>query len=315
MIYALYIVLFAVCIIIAALAVNEIFVSRRLQNSIITYTTDSSKKRRIREERLRQLEGEQSDTNFMYSVDILLEQSGIKKYIPFLNSELYIISALICSLAAFSVGCMFSGWLAGIVCLLAVALVFYIIPVIMANNNYKNTEKDILQFVNLVGSYSATSNNIITIFGSIYLFLNEPLKHNVKMCYDEAQMTGDVSAALMHLETRINHPMFRMIIRNIEIASRHEANYSEVTAAIREIVREYIRNQEEVKSMISSARSQLLILVVAGAVIIYMVNGLLEGTDLFMVLTTTLAGQIILGALAVIAFVCIYVFIRFGARE
>lgn len=315
MMYVLYILLFAACCIAAWQVLNELFVTHALQKRIIATTSDSSKARRVKEERLRQLEGEQDKTNILYAIDLILEQSGMKKYMPFINAELYILSAGVISMIVFAAACAAGGWLIGLIGMLAVIMTAYVVPVLMSESNYKNTEKDILQFVNLVGSYSATSNNIITIFGSMYLYLNEPLKSSVKMCYDEAQMTGDISSALLHLESRINHPLFRMTIRNIEISSRHEANYSQVIAAIREIVREYIRNQEEIKAMISSARSQMLILIVAGAVIMYMVNGMLEGVSLFTTLTTTLPGQIILGVLAVVIAISIYIFMSFGAKK
>ena len=311
----LYLMLFASCCVVGYEIVKELIVDKILQKSIVTYADNSSKLRRKREEQLRIEEGEQDKTSLMYSIDLLIEQSGLKKYLPFINTELYILIAGTASVLGFTAGCMICGFFAGFLCILSVMFLSYALPVILAGRNFKNTEKDILQFVNLVGSYSATSNNIITIFGNMYLFLNEPLKSSVKMCYDEAQMTGDISSALIHLERRINHPMFRMTIRNIEIASRHEANYSQVIGAIREIIREYIRNQEEVKAMIASARAQLLLLAAAGAVIIYMVNGLLDGVNLFALLTTTLLGQIILGGLIAVVFICIYVFMSFGKQR
>lgn len=311
----LYILLFISCCAAGYYVVKELLVDRILQKSIVSYADSSSKQRRKREEQLRIEQGEQDKTSLMYSIDLLIEQSGLKKYLTFINTELYIFLAGIISVCAFSAGCMLGGFLAGLVCIMSVIFFSYALPAVLAGYNFKNTEKDILQFVNLVGSYSATSNNIITIFGNMYLFLNEPLKSSVKMCYDEAQMTGDISAALIHLERRINHPMFKLTIRNIEIASRHEANYSQVIAAIREIIREYIRNQEEIKAMISSARAQLLLLAAAGAVIIYMVNGLLEGVNLFTLLATTLPGQIILCSLIFVVFICIYVFMSFGKQR
>lgn len=314
MIHVLNILLFTACCIVSGLIIKALFITHTLQNRIVTVTSDSSKSRRIREEQLRQLEGEQEKTNVLYAIDLILEQSGIKKYIPSVNAELYILSVGVTAVIVFAVCCAAGGWLIGLAGMLAAITVAYVVPQILAENNYKNTEKDILQFVNLVGSYSATSNNIITIFGNMYLYLNDPLKSAVKMCYDEAQMTGDISSALLHLEARINHPLFKMTIRNIEISSRHEANYSEIIAAIREIIREYIRNQEEVKAMISSARGQLIILLGAGAVIMYMVNGLLDGVDLFNTLTTTLPGQLILGALAVVIAICVYIFMSFGNK-
>ena len=61
-------------------------------------------------------------------------------------------------------------------------------------------------------------------------YLDVPMRPALQECVSKARNTGNVEEALRNLELQIEHPQFRNLIRNLEICSRHEANYAETVS-------------------------------------------------------------------------------------
>lgn len=312
----LMVVLFIIMVTMIRAFLLEVYQYKIFGRYIVGKTSQSSSTRISKEEALRELYGAQEKTSFLYKIDLLLEQSGLKRYIPILNTELYLGLAVVLSVILFLFGTAAAAgnWIIGFGMALMGVVLLYGILEFLAGINFRHTEKSITQFANLIQSYSITSNDIIAIFGNIYIYLGEPLKSAVKSCFDEAHVTGDISTALVHLEKKINHPLFGMIIHNIEICSRHEANYSEIIVNIKKSLQDYMRNKEELKAMFDNGRAQIIMLIGLGVLILYILNGMVE-ENIYMLLTTTVIGQIILFVSFVVLFFCMLVFINFGAKK
>lgn len=270
--------------------------------------------RRQQEVFIRQQEGAQEDS-FLHKLDKLIINSNIRKFFPFINTEIYIlITTVTAGLGFFLMNFVSGNWILGLVTMLASFLIFYFVVYIMAGVNYKKTEDNIVTFTNLLENYSKTNDDLIAIFGKIFPYLDEPLKTAVEDCYYEAVQSGNRILALNNLTEKIEHEKFKEIIRNLEVCSRHEANYAEIITDSRHMLREYIANKEERKSAIQTGRIEVAVILISCLVIINLLNSFLQGSILAM-LTSDLIGKAILVYCIVIIFISIYKLLSFDKGE
>lgn len=241
------------------------------------------------------MEGENDNQNIFYKLDVLIIQSGLKKKLPFLNSETFLIFTIIIGLAT----SIFLQHIIGIYIISIISFLFvcafgYMIIYIIAGRKFIQTEQCIMQFVNLLDNYSKTSDDIIDIFGKISYYLDEPLRTAIIECHTEATNTGDISTSFRNLSTKIEHPKFKEIIRNLEICRKHEANYSTIIKDIRYNLKEYLKSKEERKAEEQTARISMAIMVVFGVIILTIINGFVTEGTVITVLMSSIIGQCII---------------------
>lgn len=226
---------------------------------------------RLNEEKRRQiLEGASNQESFLYKIDRKIMQSGLKELSTNITTELFLTMYSILALALALLGGLFFGGWGALIGFLLGGIIPWLVLSLFAKKRYKQIEKQILTFMNLVDSYSKTSDDIIDILGKIHFYLEEPLSSALEDCYNEAHMSGDSELALRNLTERIGHEKMEEIITNIEIASRHEADYSVVINDERELVSNYLFDKKEKESLLRSSRIELLILVGIGYLVVAM---------------------------------------------
>lgn len=167
-------------------------VNERLKKNI-KKTGKAADKRKQQEETLRIEDGSQEKSSLFYRIDVSLAQSGLTKKFPFLNTELFLGIVIVSIAAAFTAGTRYSLF-AGLTAAFLTGFLYYAIVYLLMAENYKKTEKQIVNFVDMLKNYSRTSDDILTIFKNVSLYLEEPLKSAVNKCCAEAAATGDLSA-------------------------------------------------------------------------------------------------------------------------
>ena len=119
---------------------------------------------------------------------------------------------------------------------------------------------------------------------------------------------GKIKLAFQNLADKIENVKFQQLIKNLEIASRHEANYKEVVSESRIILKGYFKNKEKRKELIRNGRIELVMMLLISTLVLKMVTDITPNlaNDIF---TTTegaifvLIGIILIGA-------CIWLFLR-----
>ncbi len=278
-------------------------------------TKEGEKLRSARERRKRFVEGNQEKINFLYRLDLLLLQSNCKRIFPFVNSEIFLIIMLSLSALGFVIADILSqSYILGIICSLFIILLFYLVLYIISGIHYKRTENEILTFINLLENYSKTSDDLISIFGRLFYYLEEPLKSAVEDCYIEGRSTGDLSFALSNLSNRIEHQKFKEVIRNLEICARHEANYGEIVNDSRGLLRDFIASQKERKAIIQNGRIEILIIMACSIIMVGMLNGFME-RGLWQVLLQTLLGNFIILYCVAVLCACVITMVKFDKNR
>lgn len=277
--------------------------------------TEADVEERLRLEEIRKAEsGNTDDENLLLKLDRTINYSNIKKYIPFLNSTIFIFTMIVFATLALIIGIRISGVAIGIFSGGAVIVMYIVTLLLLADMNYKRVEKNVMTFINLVENYSKTNNDLISIMGKVYYYLDEPLRTQVEECYYLGQRTGDVDLALDTLQRNVQHSKFKEIIRNLIICSHYEANYEDVVEDSRDMLLAYLSGKREMAEMARNARIELSLLLGACFVVFYMIQSFV-GENIIKLLQSKFIGTCILAYCALVILVVIMNIIFIGREN
>lgn len=277
---------------------------------IFNISEESYTKRKNKREQLQLEEGNTKDNSIIHSIDLLIERSHIKEKIPIINTELYIATNIILSVSAFIIGDMIFkniilALISGMITLLTIYSIFYI----MSGINYNKIDSDVLTFINIMENYSGSNDDIETIIEKTYPYLNYPLKQYLEEFCNEVKRTGDLTVSFRNLEYKIENKKVRDIISNIEICSRHEANYQEIIRDSRENIVDYLKSKQQRKALINNGRMEILISLGMCIVMVVSFNSIVP--HLLQTLQTSFIGNLILIYSVIIIGICLWQMISF----
>ncbi len=282
-------------LVVSAFILVRLLIKNNIVNVISGKLKKSEEVRIMQEEALRVAEGNQDKTNFFYKMDLMINQSGLRKHYKGISTEIICMLSMLMSMTGLVSTLLItqSGFLSIIV---FITLLFfpYITLAIIADFNRKKVEAQIIHFLNMVENYTRTYDNIITIFGKIYPFLQEPMCSAVKECYVEATNTGNVSAAFRKLETKVVHDKFSEILRNLELCGKYEANYQLVVSQARDIMINYIKSKKKIKNIVNDAKLDFIILLISGVFLVGIIDSFIDNGSLLSILTNGPVGFIII---------------------
>lgn len=281
----------------------------------LKYANEATDKRIKEEERLQREQGNREKKNFFYRMDEILINTGLKAKMPFLTVELVLLLAAIGFLGLLILTTeLFHSLLIAVVLCVTTAIGIKLVAELYLRHRQQKIENSILSFANLLENYSRTSDDIVSIFHKISVYLEEPLKSAVEKCYMEAYTTGDFSTACNHLDVSVGNRYFSDMLANIEICSRHRANYEEVIHGNKEIIRRYLAERDVQKEIIRQARLELgLMLLISGWTISILLEMLSEKTIQF--LSGSMTGTIGTAIIAFVALHAVYTMISIGRER
>lgn len=268
-------------------------VFNRISNGILNKAEFEYEKRKSEKEELRILEGNFKETRFLNKLDSLLEQSGIKKKFKFINAEIYIVLNIFMCLIGFLIGIfILNYWLWGLIIDIVAVIVFYGALKFLQGINYTKIDREMLTFLNLLENFSATEDDIVQIINQTYRYLQNPLKEYLMDFSIEVQSTGNMAIAFRKLEAKIENEKLSSFIRNIEICSRHEANYREIIEDERSSMQGYLRAKQKRKAINQNGRIEIFVCIAMSILIICIFTSLTP--NLFNILKNSFTGNLIL---------------------
>ena len=131
--------------------------NRAIEKSVYRiYSTADERyeKRKEQKEKIYFEEGNVENTSFFYRLDLLIERSEIRKKIPFLSTEIYLLFLGIISVIAFVIGNLIFGLIGAVLGITLSILIIHSSLYILARLNYERVDKSI-QAVLLAGDYDS----------------------------------------------------------------------------------------------------------------------------------------------------------------
>jgi Flp pilus assembly protein TadB len=215
--------------------------------------------------------------------------SGLGRMFPFLTPELWLAIRLVAAAGIYAVAILLGGhWIMGAAALGLLFLVFFIIESLLCRKNYQDTEKNLLEFLNILGSYSITAGEVTEVCNQVSKYMDDPLKSVLEECYYEAQTSGNASLALLSMADKVEHPKFKEIIKNIEICSRYSADFATVVSASRKSIQDYLKARQEQKSLAQESVINMLILLLMLFVMLFMTDQMITASIWDILLYTTI---------------------------
>ena len=308
------------CLVMAgtALAVNSAF--RYVVNGKIVKTSlimvyekinMSGENRKKSEQMMRQMYGSYGRRGVLNHIEDNLRYRGIQTKYQLITTELYLAGMIMVSAVIFLLSSILSGnMLYGAAAVAVLNLITELYFNSRRRLRYIRIEDELLPLINSIDAYSSVSDDIINIFEKSIPVLTGPLKDVIYSAVSAAKSTGNSSEALRQLEDSIEHPFFKKLIRNLEISSRHSANYHDIITECRYQLDEATGNEKKLEKIYKDGKFEIIVIIMCGIVCVLLaIVGVLNYdiksffTDMWM----TLPGRCILVMCAVVLVVSFYI--------
>lgn len=215
--------------------------------------------------------------SFWITIEKELVYSGIKKSFHNISGAAFLVANAIVIMCCFLFCCGIGRPMIGILADTGWCFVVFMIIQIGKAANMRRVSEDLPKFLDFLGSYSITSGEIIGILSQISIYLNSPLKDVIEDCVAESRVSGNTGAALLAMADKIEHPQFKLLIRNIEMTARYSADFSTLVADSRRGLREYLGQCKARKGMLREAIINMILLLIMSGAVLMTVNSLIGG--------------------------------------
>lgn len=174
----------------------------------------------------------------------------------------------------------------------------------------KKIDESILQFANLLHSYSYQSD-LITIFESIIPQLEEPLRTAVATCVAESRVDGDVSGAIGRLSLKMRHKKLTELLQALDAGSKNNANYKAIIGRCYDSITIYKGEKEIRRATARGARINIILMLFIFVLCIATLVVFLELPLSLIFFSDSVGNKMFLFCCAVLLYVC-WKFITLG---
>ena len=277
-----------------------------------TINKTSQRKQYEEEEFLRH--GKTEDSNWMFELDMALEKSGLRKAFPFLVTEIYlfivgimtVVTGGIVEWLTDSLIYMFTG-------MALCVFVNYVILFILNVRTDRLIDGNLLQFADLLESYSLTSDDLTDIFENVYEYLDEPLRHIVMDGVTDMKINGDQTLAFQRMRIKAGNRKFGELLYNLEECSKNNADYASAVRGIHQTLEVQQTEKEDRKRMANGARVNIVIMIGVYVGALKIISGFV-GKNVFVFLQETAIGSIILIFIIAIFIYVAYKLVTMGEK-
>lgn len=314
----LYGIAFISCMVLGYLFINTVrrnnimaHMAKNARDAMENTASKTLERKKNEEEEYRKY-GKKDKTNIIYKLDIALEKTGLRNTFPFLVTEVFLLIVAGASIAILIiVEIVTNNMLYAIFgCVLNLLLVYLLIYILNERVNAK-IDDNLLQFADLLESYSLTSDDIINIFENLYPYLDEPLHSIVLDCVNDVKISGDTELAFQRMRVKTGNRSFGELVLNIEECSKNNADYATVVRGIKATLDLRMTEKEDRKRMANGARFNIAIMLLVYVVSINIISDFVE-TDIITYLQATPVGIGVLCFLAAVMLFVLYKLITMG---
>lgn len=256
-----------------------------IEKMVNDFETNYQKRQEL-EEKIRREEGNVIKKGFIHHIDMMIERSRLRKKIPFLTTELYLVISIIVGLACFILSKLFiQFWVINVLISILSIFGMYLVIYYSSGFNFEKIDDQIITLINDIENFSNVSNDIVTIFENVADYLDDPLDEYFMEFVQYSRETGDIEGAFKNIEGKLENEKLQNLFKNLEIASRNRANYKELMKEARSIFSGYFDSKTKRKILISNGRAGIFTLLIVGIGMLYFVGLFIEGFTAYIINT------------------------------
>ena len=255
------------------------------------YTADAKKRS---EAAFAKMYGTIENTSLYYRMDRLILTSGIRKYLPWLTGERYLLILAGAFLAGIFEGIAWKGnLLVGLFLGAVQTAALFLLVFAMAGRTYNEIEDATSVFVSILSNHAKSSTDIVTIMRETERSMDGPLQQLIRQFLLDAERTGNVDLAFDYMKESTDNRQLQTILVNLKNCMHYQANYEEVLSQMMGQIAASLSAREERKNILFSMKLTLAVISIASAFIVWVIG---KGLDIqvMAILTGNMIGQIIL---------------------
>lgn len=199
---------------------------------------------------------------YIENLAILIQQSAINVRYKFVTPVFVIFISCITSAVFFTLAQIFIKVFASSV---LIAVIGYKIPVVLLNilvsvNSNKITKK-LIDLINLIKNFCMVKNDIVFAIASTGEYMQEPLKSVCENFKYETKHGIPPYTALENIKDKIDSTQYSLLIKNLQICSKHSNQYLEVLKKSSKLMMRFAKEQTERRKEINRGVFGILMLV------------------------------------------------------
>jgi Flp pilus assembly protein TadB len=312
-----YISIGSLFVIFVLIFVGVLFIYKYLQESKVISESISKLKRELdsrdharveEEKKYRDIYGASDKVSFLKKIDLKLKHSTLQNRFEWMTVEVFLVFTVVIGVVMLILGILFTGSLMiALGCVLGIILVEYVSLTVISSIMRRKVEDCVISFANMVENFAASNSELMTIFDQTAVQMAEPLRGALKRCVRRAQTRGGYGVAIDEMCDEVGYDMFTQLVKNLEIASRHEANYKEIIFECRDVLQTSIRDSRERKEIYRNGRIEIVVLWAVAYFVLQMLGDIVgwEG-GVFNGIMSMSFGFVAMGAIVLTILVCIY---------
>ena len=256
-------------------------------------------------------EGEIEKRTYIEKLDILIRRSRIKVIFPFITSESLTLTSIVLGfLAAVITNLALHLWIIDVTVFLSVIFVIFVILKFLSKVSFDKIDRLQLNYINLLENLSSSNSSISIIFEKSLPYVGEPLKSYAQQFVYECKAGISEVEAFKNFEDKVENIRFKQLLRNLAMASTHDANYGKLFKKSRKIFKNYYVQKEKRKRSVITGVFVLVLTIIAG-LISFSAASAITG-NIFVKFITTTQGNIMLGYFILVFIYTIYKSISLG---
>lgn len=210
-------------------------------------------------------------------LELLLYYSGVRNLLPFLSAKVFLLGlfAVVCFGAIVGFLCFHSTFAIVILCGMLVVISFLILE-IMRKAHHKQTEKHLLELLNLAESFSATGDEVLSILRMCGPYMKGPIGQALKSIERYLLKGWSAGMVLAQLKVTLEHSKWQEFIHNLSVCSMYHGDFSYVFRSSRKGIQSYLSSQKEQQSIKYTARIEMLAIIVLCLIIIVVLSNFLQ---------------------------------------
>lgn len=238
--------------------------------------------------------GSVENHSLLYKIDRLVLLSGLKKQMPWLNGEWYIVIMLLAVVSGIMEGSIFAhNFYVALFLGLAQGALLYALALALSGRTYNQIEDSTSIFVSILANHAKGSSDIVSIMQSTYYSMDGPIKERIGRFLLDAEQTGNVDLAFDYMKESVENRQLQTVLVNLKNCMHYQANYEEVLAQMMGQIAANLSAREDRKNILFSMKLTLVVISIVSVLIVVLIgNGI--GVDVKAILTSNKIGQTIL---------------------
>ena len=209
-------------------------------------------------------------------LELLLFYSGIRNYFPFVSAKVWIIFCMLVLSSSFLIVSVLGKkiWQAAMFCSVLCVLMRLVLES-MRRSNLRNTERYLLELLNVTESFAATGEEPIAILRHCSPYLKGPIGQALRNVDRQVNQGWSGRMILEQLKVRLEHPKWQEFIHNLNVCSMYNSDFGSVFGSSRKSIQLYLTSKKERQSIKHTAEMEMAAIVVLSLIIIMVLSNFL----------------------------------------